>query len=80
MKALENEARASGVTEIGLSISLPSKRFYESLGYKVVRRIRMRPRSSCSETGSPAEETGLRVLTPFQASSVTREFVHQRRR
>jgi len=36
MKALENEARASGVTEIGLSISLPSKRFYESLGYKVV--------------------------------------------
>src|SRR3982750_108572 len=32
-----------------------------------VRRIRMRPRSSCSETGSPAEETGLRVLTPFQS-------------
>jgi D-arabinose 1-dehydrogenase-like Zn-dependent alcohol dehydrogenase len=31
-----------------------------------VRRIRMRPRSSRSETGSPAEETGLRVLTPFQ--------------
>jgi N-acetylglutamate synthase-like GNAT family acetyltransferase len=27
MRALENEARASGVTEIGLSISLPSKRF-----------------------------------------------------
>ncbi len=36
MKALENEACASDVTEIGLSISLPSKRFYESLGYKVV--------------------------------------------
>jgi GNAT superfamily N-acetyltransferase len=36
MNALENEARASGVTEIALSISLPSKRFYESLGYKVV--------------------------------------------
>ena len=36
MKALENEARASGVAEIGLSISLPSKGFYESLGYKVV--------------------------------------------
>jgi N-acetylglutamate synthase-like GNAT family acetyltransferase len=36
MKALENEARANGVTEIGLSISLPSKRFYESLGYKIV--------------------------------------------
>lgn len=31
-----------------------------------VRRIRMRPRSSCSETRSPADETGLRVLTPFQ--------------
>jgi GNAT superfamily N-acetyltransferase len=36
MKALENEARARGVAEIGLSISLPSKRFYESLGYQVV--------------------------------------------
>jgi GNAT superfamily N-acetyltransferase len=37
MKALENEARARGVTEIGLSISLTSKRFYESIGYKVVQ-------------------------------------------
>ena len=36
MKALENEAHSIGVAEIGLSISLPSKRFYESLGYKVV--------------------------------------------
>lgn len=36
MKALEDEARASGVTEIALSVSLPSKRFYESLGYKIV--------------------------------------------
>jgi GNAT superfamily N-acetyltransferase len=36
MKALEHEARASGMAEIGLAISLPSKRFYESLGYKVV--------------------------------------------
>jgi len=36
MKALENEARASGVTEIGLRISLPSKSFYERLGYRVV--------------------------------------------
>jgi GNAT superfamily N-acetyltransferase len=33
MNALENEARASGVTEIGLSISLPSRRFYEGVGY-----------------------------------------------
>jgi hypothetical protein len=39
MKALQNEARANGVTEIGLSISLPSKRFYESLGYKIVEEI-----------------------------------------
>jgi hypothetical protein len=31
-----------------------------------VRRIRMRPRSSCSETEPPAEEAGLRILTPFQ--------------
>jgi N-acetylglutamate synthase-like GNAT family acetyltransferase len=36
MKALENEACASRVTEIGLSISLPSRRFYERLGYEVV--------------------------------------------
>jgi N-acetylglutamate synthase-like GNAT family acetyltransferase len=36
IKALENEARASGVTEVALSVSLPSKRFYESLGYKLV--------------------------------------------
>jgi hypothetical protein len=35
MRALENEARENGVREIGLSISLPSRRFYESLGYKV---------------------------------------------
>jgi putative acetyltransferase len=36
MQALENEAQANGITEIALSISLPSKRFYESLGYQVV--------------------------------------------
>jgi hypothetical protein len=36
-----------------------------------VRRIRMRPRSSCSETGLPAEETGLRVLTSFQDRGVS---------
>jgi N-acetylglutamate synthase-like GNAT family acetyltransferase len=39
MQALENEARAGGVTEVRLSISLPSKRFYERLGYKVVEKI-----------------------------------------
>src|SRR5438552_13933796 len=31
-----------------------------------VRRIRMRPRSSCNETEPPAEKTGLRILTPFR--------------
>jgi GNAT superfamily N-acetyltransferase len=36
MQALENEGRASGVTEIGLGISLPSRTFYEGLGYKIV--------------------------------------------
>jgi N-acetylglutamate synthase-like GNAT family acetyltransferase len=39
MKALENEARASGLRGIRLNISLPSKRFYESLGYRVVEEI-----------------------------------------
>jgi GNAT superfamily N-acetyltransferase len=36
MQALENEARADGLMEIRLSISLPSRMFYEGLGYKVV--------------------------------------------
>ena len=39
MKALENEGRASGLRGIGLNISLPSKSFYESLGYRVVEEI-----------------------------------------
>ena len=39
MKALENEARASGVRELGLNISLPSKRFYEILGYRVIEEL-----------------------------------------
>ena len=38
MNTLENEARASGETEIGLAVSLPSRRFYESLGYKIVEK------------------------------------------
>ena len=41
MKALENEARASGVRELGLNISLPSKRFYEILGYRVIEELSM---------------------------------------
>lgn len=36
MKLLEDQARKNGATEMVLSISLPSKRFYESLGYQVV--------------------------------------------
>jgi len=36
MKALEDEARTRGVTQIVLSVSLPSKRFYESLDYKII--------------------------------------------
>ncbi|MGI9436676.1 MAG: GNAT family N-acetyltransferase [Geminicoccaceae bacterium] len=36
MHALENEARASGATEVRLSVSLPSRRFYQSLGYRLV--------------------------------------------
>jgi GNAT superfamily N-acetyltransferase len=36
MQALETEARANGLMEMRLSISLPSRMFYEGLGYKVV--------------------------------------------
>ena len=36
MKALEEQARANGVTESLLSVSLASKRFYEGLGYQIV--------------------------------------------
>jgi len=35
MRALEEEARARGVSQIRLSSSLPSKKFYDSLGYKI---------------------------------------------
>ena len=37
MKKMEDIARASGVAEIHLSVSLPSKRFYESLGYVITQ-------------------------------------------
>ena len=37
MSALEDRARASGVTESVLSVSLPSRRFYEALGYEMVQ-------------------------------------------
>ncbi len=36
MELLENQARKDGVIETVLSISLPSRRFYEGLGYQVV--------------------------------------------
>ncbi|MDJ0895338.1 MAG: GNAT family N-acetyltransferase [Alphaproteobacteria bacterium] len=36
MRTLEDQARASGVTESVLSVSLPSKRFYEGIGYEMV--------------------------------------------
>ena len=36
MERLEAAARAAGVTESVLSVSLPSKRFYEGLGYEIV--------------------------------------------
>lgn len=36
MRVLEDEARAAGVSESLLSVSLPSKRFYKDLGYEIV--------------------------------------------
>ena len=36
MKRLEGQAQADGATESVLSVSLPSRRFYESLGYEIV--------------------------------------------
>lgn len=39
MKELENRARSEGIMEIHLSISLPSRAFYENLGYEVLTRI-----------------------------------------
>jgi GNAT superfamily N-acetyltransferase len=38
MAELENRARAKGCTELKLSVSLPSKRFYESLGYEMIEQ------------------------------------------
>jgi ribosomal protein S18 acetylase RimI-like enzyme len=36
MRALEHKAQVSGNNEVELSISLPSRKFYESLGYEVI--------------------------------------------
>ena len=38
MNALEDQARAAGVTESVLSVSLPSKQFYEGLGYELIQQ------------------------------------------
>jgi GNAT superfamily N-acetyltransferase len=35
MKELEKRAARNAVIEVALSVSLPSRRFYESLGYKI---------------------------------------------
>ena len=37
MAVLEDEARASGISESVLSVSLPSKRFYNGLGYEIIQ-------------------------------------------
>ena len=37
MRMLEDQALATGVIEAVLSVSLPSKRFYEGLGYEIVQ-------------------------------------------
>ncbi len=36
MCELENTAKAKGCTELELSVSLPSRKFYESLGYEML--------------------------------------------
>ena len=36
MQELENRAFMNGISEVSLGISLPSRRFYESLGYKII--------------------------------------------
>ena len=37
MTVLEDEVRASGISESVLSVSLPSKRFYKDLGYEIIQ-------------------------------------------
>jgi ribosomal protein S18 acetylase RimI-like enzyme len=38
MGELENRAKARGCKELELSVSLPSKRFYEKLGYEMIEK------------------------------------------
>jgi hypothetical protein len=44
MSDLENRAKAQGISEIILSVSLPSRKFYEKLEYEIFpeRSIRQR--------------------------------------
>jgi GNAT superfamily N-acetyltransferase len=37
MQALEKKATTNGISEIVLSVSLPSRTFYESLGYEIIK-------------------------------------------
>ena len=39
MKELERRARGRGFTQVMLAVSLPSRGFYESLGYEIVRDV-----------------------------------------
>jgi GNAT superfamily N-acetyltransferase len=41
MNELEKRAKLKGITEIHLSISLPSRQFYENMGYKVLKKKSM---------------------------------------
>ncbi len=66
MNELESNARSKGIFEIHLSISLPSRRFYESMGYEVLekesadvgegQRLEFWPaRKKLDETASPGK-------------------------
>lgn len=37
MRALETLATANGINEVALSVSLPSRKFYQSLGYEILQ-------------------------------------------
>lgn len=40
MHALENQAIAKGHCKVVLSVSLPSRKFYEGLGYEILQEVR----------------------------------------
>lgn len=41
MQELETRARQQGFSEVNLSISLPSRKFYESLNYKILENLQI---------------------------------------